>query len=315
MRTVFRGESISYGYDKHHLILKDVSITIPDQSIYGIIGPSGAGKTTLAQVMLGLEKSSGGKLTWFNERINASTNRRVGYVPYKKSLLYDLTVYENVLLFGRLYKYSGKRLKQQVEQALQFVGLWEERKSKASSLTKKELQQLNIACGIVHLPDVVIFDEPTKDSDGDMREVILNSIRQLHELGVTIVYLSQNADEIEELCTHVGIMQQGNFIAQGKIDELLEQHHQYCALVRLQLAESAANLQAVLDGYNICDVEAQAMVVEVDANGEQEIQRIKSILGDKLLQMDIVNPKLKLMYSCLMNRSGLSRYASQPTIH
>lgn len=315
MRTVFRGESISYGYDKHHLILKDVSITIPDQSIYGLIGPAGAGKTTLAKVMLGLEKSVGGTITWFNERINSSTNRRVGYVPYKKALIYDLSVYENVMLFGKLYKYRGARLKQQAQQALQFVGLWDDRKKRVSSLPPELKQQLNIACGIVHVPDVVIFDEPIKGMERVAKPLIMENIRQLHEFGVTIIYLSQNVEEIENLCTHVGIMQQGNVIAQGKIEDLLEQHYQHCALVRLELNDSADKLQHALSEYNISEVDEHAMVVELKLDGEQELQRIKTILGDKLLRMDFVNPQLQQIYSFLTNRSGLSEYASNTTIH
>lgn len=299
VRTVFRGESISFGYEKHHLILKDVSITIPAQSIYGIIGPAEAGKTTLAKVMLGLEKSTNGTLIWFNERINASTNRRVGYVPYEKALIYDLSVYENVLLFGKLYQYRGKRLKQQVEQALQFVGLWEERKKKASQLSPELTQQLNIACGIVHLPDVIIFDEPIEEMDNQAKSTILSTIRKLHEMGITIIYLSQNVEVIEQLCTHVGIMQHGNLIVQGSMEELLEQHQHRCALVKLTLADTAEELQGELVDYKIRELEACTMVVELNDDGEQGMQRIKAILGDRLLQIDMISPQLQQVYASL----------------
>lgn len=222
MRTVFKGESINFGYDKHHLILKDIAITIEDQSIYGLLGMTGAGKTTLAKVMLGLEKPERGILTWFNERLNQSTNRRVGYVPQHKALIYDLSVYENVMLFGKLYHYRGERLKQYIEQALQIVGLWEERKHELTKLSDEQLQRLNIACGIVHMPDVVILDEVTAQIDEKAVPFMLEIVRQLHDLGVTIIYLSQNREEIKQLCTHVGILKDGKLIAEGHIDMLAD---------------------------------------------------------------------------------------------
>lgn len=302
VRTVFRGESISYGYDKKRPVLKELSITIPDQSIYGLIGPAGAGKTTLIKVMLGLEKTDQGKLTWFNERLNASTNRRVGYVPSNPALLYDLTVYENVQIFGKLYRYKGARLKRQVEQVLQFVGLWEVRNRKASLLSPLLKQQLNIACGIVHLPDVVVFDEPIKGMMPSTKDIVLNSIRQLHEHGVTIIYLSQNVKEIQDICTHVGIMHEGKVIMQGKIEELLQQYDQKYALVRLELTDHAEKLQGELGDYKICELEAQSMIVELRLNIEQELQRIKTILGDKLLHIDLISPKFQQFYACLTNR-------------
>lgn len=80
--------------------------------------------------MLGLDKPQNGKIQWFNEHLNASTNKRVGYVPQDLALIYDLSAYENVLFFGKLYGLKGERLKKQVRFALEFVGLWEERKQK-----------------------------------------------------------------------------------------------------------------------------------------------------------------------------------------
>jgi len=218
VRTVFRGEHINFGYDKHQLILNDVAITVEDQSIYGLFGPTGAGKTTLAKVMLGLEKPEHGTLTWFNERLNQSTNRRVGYVPQQKALIYDCSVYENVMLFGKLYHYRGERLKQQIEQALQLVGLWDERKQDTVKLSDEQLQRLNIACGIVHMPDVVILDEVTSHIDKEAVPFIVEIIRQLHDLGVTIIFLSQDSEVIKQLCTHVGILKEGRLIAEGHID-------------------------------------------------------------------------------------------------
>jgi len=219
VRTVFRGESINFGYDKHQLILKNVAITIEDQSIYGLYGPAGAGKTTLAKVMLGLEKPEQGTLIWFNERLNSSTNRRVGYVPQHKALIYDLSVYENVMLFGKLYHYRGERLKQQIEQSLQLVGLWEERNLATTMLSDEQLQRLNIACGIVHMPNVVILDEVMLHIEREAVPFMMEIVRQLHDLGVTIVYLSQSSEEIKQLCTHVGILRDGQLIAEGIIGD------------------------------------------------------------------------------------------------
>lgn len=307
VRTVFRGDSIRFGYDKHHPVLKDIAITIEDHSIYGLVGPAGSGKTTLAKVMLGLEKPDRGTLTWFNERINHSTNRRVGYVPHKKALFYDLTVYENVMLFGKLYRHRGARLKQQVEQALQLVGLWEERRQDALSLTDEQLQRLNIACGMVHRPDVIIFDEATSGIEVEAIPFIHAIVRQLHDLGMTIIYLSQNIAEIEQLCTHVGVLKDGCMIAEGRLDSLIAQYFKN-PVAKLELEEYAEELTTQLSHYSILYSEANTLLLEA-MDQQHDFQKIRSVLGKKLRRISPVEPRLANVYDRLVRRPRIDHHS------
>ena len=122
--------------------------------------------------------------------------------------------------FGRLYGLRGNLLKERVEEALEFTGLLDRKKDYPGKYSGGMQRRLNIACAIVHKPNLIIMDEPTVGIDPQSRNHILDSVKKLNETGSTVIYTSHYMEEIEELCTDITIMDHGKIIARGSKEDL-----------------------------------------------------------------------------------------------
>ncbi|MBD3920894.1 ABC transporter ATP-binding protein [Paenibacillus sp. PR3] len=302
MRTVFAGEAIQFSYNKKKPVLKGLSLSIGDKQIYGLLGPNGAGKSTLTKVMLGLDKPQGGKLQWFNEHMNASTNRRVGYVPQDLALLYDLSAYENVMFFGKLYDLKGERLKKQVRFALEFVGLWDERNQKPKKFSGGMKRRLNIACGIVHNPDVIILDEPTVGVDPQSRNRILDAILELNQIGTTVVYISHYMEEVEKICSHVGIIDNGQLLCQGTLNDIIQQHTDQ-AILKLELQRKSTAYAKQLEQYNVLSTDGNMVEIGIPKNDVGAITVIKDAFGEEVKSFQYISPNLEQVFFKLTKKN------------
>lgn len=205
------------------LAVDNLNITIKEGEIFGFLGPNGAGKTTTINTIMGLTKIDSGEINIFGKNLKNSEmeiKKKMGIVPQNIALIEEISAYDNVTFFGRLYGLRGKILKNRVEEALNFTGLWDRRKSLPKEYSGGMQRRLNIACAIVHRPKLIIMDEPTVGIDPQSRNHILNSVKKLNELGSTIIYTSHYMEEIEEMCTNIAIMDNGKIIANGNKDEL-----------------------------------------------------------------------------------------------
>jgi ABC-2 type transport system ATP-binding protein len=245
-------DSVGFGYDGKRRVLDDVSFRIERGAIYGLLGPNGAGKSTLMKCLLGLVRPQQGSVEWFGEPLDGSVRRRIGYVPQDLALMYDLTAVDNVRFFGRLYGLRGARLQERVRQALDFVGLWDERTKNPAKYSGGMKRRLNIACGIVHDPDVVIMDEPTVGVDPQSRNAILESIERMQSTGTTVIYISHYMEEVSRLCTRIGVMDAGGFLCEGTLDELLAQYAPE-AIVTITATDSEQDVASSvdLDGFTV----------------------------------------------------------------
>lgn len=302
MRTVFAGDAINFSYDTKKPVLNGLSLAVGDKQIYGLLGPNGAGKSTLTKVMLGLDKPQSGKLQWFNEVPNRSTNKRVGYVPQDLALIYDLSAYENVLFFGKLYGLKGERLKKQVRYALEFVGLWDERKQKPKKFSGGMKRRLNIACGIVHNPDVIIFDEPTVGVDPQSRNRILEGIIELNQIGTTIIYISHYMEEIEKVCSHVGIMDKGELLVEGTLNDVIAQHTDE-AIIKLELQRKVTFYADKLEKYQVISTEGNLVELGVLKNDVGVMSRIKEDFGDEVKSFQYIAPNLEQVFFKLTKKN------------
>lgn len=208
-----------------HLAIDNASLSVREGQIFGLLGPNGAGKTTMINIIVGLLKSYSGEVNIFGKDLlkdEMHIKSQIGIAPQEVALFYDLTAYENVTFFGRLYGLKGKELKDGVKEALEFTELWDRRKDYPKQYSGGMKRRLNIACAIVHKPKLIIMDEPTVGIDPQSRIHILNSIKKLNKMGSTIIYTSHYMEEIEELCDEIVIMDKGKVIAKGTKEELKE---------------------------------------------------------------------------------------------
>lgn len=205
------------------LAVDNISLKIERGRIYGLLGPNGAGKSTAINIICGLIRGTSGNIIMNGVDITKNMkgqNKRIGLVPQEVALYWDFTAEENLKFFGEIYGLKGSVLKERVEEALEFTGLMDVKKKLAKEFSGGMLRRLNIACALVHRPEIIIMDEPTVGIDPQSRNHILQSVKKLNEKGVTIIYTTHYMEEVETLCEEIAIIDHGKVIVQGTKEEL-----------------------------------------------------------------------------------------------
>jgi ABC-2 type transport system ATP-binding protein len=191
--------------------------------IVGLLGPNGAGKSTTVAMLCGLAAPDRGTITIGGESIGGDASpvkRRIGLVPQDISLFEDLAAIANLELFGALYGLSGERLAERAKSALELVGLADRARDKPATFSGGMKRRLNIACALVHDPDVLLLDEPTVGVDPQSRNAIFDNLETLRACGKALVYTTHYMEEAERLCDRVVIVDHGQVVASGTQEAL-----------------------------------------------------------------------------------------------
>ncbi len=219
---IVKVEGLVKRYDK--LIALDyLDLEVKEGEIFGLLGPNGSGKTTAINCILSLLKYDKGTIEVFGKPMGPDAyhiKKDIGIIMQNVAVFDELTVYENISYFCSLYIKDPAEVKRLTEEAIGFVSLEEYRKFYPKKLSGGLLRRLNIACGIVHKPKLIILDEPTVAVDPQSRNKILEGIKKLNEEGATIIYTSHYMEEVEQLCSNIAIIDKGKVIAQGTKEEL-----------------------------------------------------------------------------------------------
>lgn len=205
------------------LALDHLSLDIQKGEIFGLLGPNGSGKTTAIGCILSLLKYDKGTVTVFGEEMRPDSyelKKEIGVVMQNVAVFEQMSVWENIDYFCGLYIKEKNRRHKFVEEAIAFTGLEDYRKVRPGKLSGGLLRRLNIACGIVHKPKLIILDEPTVAVDPQSRNRILEGILELNRQGSTIIYTSHYMEEVEQICSKIAIIDHGRVLACGTKDEL-----------------------------------------------------------------------------------------------
>lgn len=200
-----------------------INLNIKEGEIFGLLGPNGAGKSTTINILCGILHMDKGEVKCFNKNLKKKIReikKDIGVVPQSIAVYDDLKARENVEFFASLYGLKGKELKERAEEALEFVGLTDRSDDLPKTFSGGMKRRLNIACAIAHRPKLIIMDEPTVGIDPQSRNHILESVKKLNEMGSTIIYTSHYMEEVEAICTRIGIIDHGKLIACGTYEEL-----------------------------------------------------------------------------------------------
>lgn len=191
--------------------------------ILGLLGPNGSGKSTTINCILSLLSFDQGSVKIFGEEMDPEKydiKSKIGVVFQDVGVFEELTTYENIDYFCGLYVKDKAKRKVLVDEVIDLVGLDEFRKFYPKQLSGGLLRRLNIACGIAHKPDLIIFDEPTVAVDPQSRNNILEGIKKLNQDGATIIYTSHYMEEVDLICDDIVILDKGKVIAKGTSEEL-----------------------------------------------------------------------------------------------
>lgn len=220
----------TYGLTKRfegHIAVNEVDLKIKSGEVYGLIGPNGAGKTTLIRMLAAAEEPTKGEIYLNGDRLlrddsNQLQKKRLGYLPDDFPLYDDLTVWDYLEYFARLYNLSPSFRRRRLMEVLELVQLESKRKSIISTLSRGMKQRLSLARTIIHEPILLLLDEPVSGLDPLARQQFRQIIKVLQEAGMTILISSHVLSDLAELCTSVGIMELGFLVESASLPELYQ---------------------------------------------------------------------------------------------
>ena len=208
--------NITKYYGRIHA-LNNVSFTVPQGSVFGILGPNGSGKTTMLGIIMDILKASSGTFQIFGKPASADIRKQIGTLLETPNFYHYLSGERNLRIAAEIKGkgYDG------IDEALKKVNLYERKTSKFSTYSLGMKQRLAIASCLLGDPEILVFDEPTNGLDPVGIAEIRGLIQLLASEGKTIIMASHMLDEVEKVCTHVAILKKGNLITAGNVDEVL----------------------------------------------------------------------------------------------
>jgi lipooligosaccharide transport system ATP-binding protein len=192
---------------------------------YGFLGPNGAGKTSTMRMIACMSPVSGGTLEVLGmdpSRQGPQIRSRIGLVPQEDTLDLELTVLDNLLVYGRYFDLPRKVIRERAEQLLEFTQLSDRAHDKVDPLSGGMKRRLTIARSLVSDPELLILDEPTTGLDPQARHLLWDRLYRLKQQGVTQVITTHYMDEAEQLCDRLAVMDRGRFAAEGTPRELID---------------------------------------------------------------------------------------------
>lgn len=290
--------------------VNDLSLTVQKGEIYSLLGPNGAGKTTTISMLSTLLQPDSGDAVVMGHSIRSDpmgVKSVLGVVPQEIALYEDLTAQENLNFWGKMYGLRGRELKSRVEEILATIGLVERANQRVGKYSGGMKRRVNIGIALLHKPEVIFMDEPTVGIDPQSRRRILDSVIELKENGMTVLYTTHYMEEAQELSDHIGIMDNGLLIAEGTHQELVQIVGE---LDRIRLTTSADTSHLVerwqkVDGIRqVIPEDSTITILATDSNLVlPPIFEIATSEGAHIDSVDIQEPNLETVFLHLTGKA------------
>jgi len=279
--------------------LKDISLSIEKGMIFGLLGPNGAGKSTLIKVLSCQSRPSSGHA--FISGLDVVSDKKdvlsiIGVVPQENSFYDDLTINENLLYFGSLYGIPIIDIKKRSHKILKMLQLDEKSNSRGITLSGGMRTRLNIACALMHKPEVLILDEPSVGLDPVSRKALWNTIRSVNEEGTTILITTHYMEEADILCDRLLIMNRGRIVIEGEPEELKNTAGEKV----IQITSTPGNYEVIksrleaLESIASCNIKENGL--KITLKEDMPVQKIIEIFessGEKILNLSSTTPSLE----------------------
>ncbi len=233
--------------------LNDVSFDVERGSILGLLGPNGAGKTTLLRIINSIMVSDSGVVNINGLPASLEQNKHLGYMPEERGLYGQMRVEDQILYFGQLKGGNRKRLREVMNEYLDIFNMSSEKRRRVKELSKGNQQKVQIISTIVHEPDLVILDEPFSGFDPINGQLLQDLIERLHARGTSIMLSSHNMPAIEEMCSDIALINQGNLLVKDSIENIKEVNKDDTLLLT---TASPLSLQAIADSGAVASIES-----------------------------------------------------------
>ncbi len=292
--------------------VKGITFDIKEGEIFSLLGPNGAGKTTTISMLSTLYTPTSGDAIIGEHSITQepmAVKQLIGVVPQELALYEDLTARENLIFWGQMYGLSGKTLNTRVDEVLEQIGLTDKAKNRVKTYSGGMKRRVNIGVGLLHKPRLLFMDEPTVGIDPQSRRAILDTVKELNQQGMTVLYTTHYMEEAQELSDRVAIIDHGELIALGTQKELTQQVGETETLI-LHLGENddAEGLAKALEGMrDVLEANVSDQEVSVIAHEAEEV--LAAVVtkanerGVRIHSIDIREPNLEAVFLHLTGRA------------
>jgi ABC-2 type transport system ATP-binding protein len=302
-------KELSKDFDEIHAV-QAVSFEVEEGEIFSLLGPNGAGKsTTISMLSCLLEPSSGDAEVMGHSILREAreVKESIGVVPQDIALYPDLSAWENLIFWGKMYGLRGMELRSRSSEVMEVIGLTEHQKRRVDKYSGGMKRRLNIGISLLHKPDVIIMDEPTVGIDPQSRRNILDNVLSLNRDGMTVLYTTHYMEEAQELSDHIAIMDYGKIIAMGTHDELVKLvgEQDRIDLTLTSSPEHMLEKWGAIEGANIVKSEDGQLTLLVDDSNVLLPQLFETATaeGIRISSVEIQEPNLETVFLHLTGRA------------
>jgi ABC-2 type transport system ATP-binding protein len=285
--------------------LDGASLALQQGELLALLGPNGAGKTTVIRAIAGRASLDAGEIRVFGAPVRPGrTPRHLGIVPQELALYPLMTARENLEVFGGLLGLSGTDLARQVSWALERTGLTDRSKEPVKQFSGGMKRRLNIACGILHRPMVVLLDEPTVGVDPQSRDRIYATLAELAAEGVSMLLTTHHLEEAEARCSRTVIIDHGRVIASGTLPELVEATVGQHRLVTVRVDSPLGDRPGPLAALEADAADGRTMRSRMSDVGRELPALLEAIraAGRTVEDVDVRGPSLQAVFIHLTGR-------------
>jgi len=282
-------------------VLKDLSFSVPEGSVFGFIGKNGAGKTTTMKMILGFLPASGGEITVCGEKVRfgeTRTNRYIGYLPDVPEYYGYMRPKEYLNLCGQIIGLSSRGISRQTNELIALVGL-EGVNRKIAGFSRGMKQRLGIAQALIGEPRLLICDEPTSALDPVGRREILDILHKIKDR-TTIVFSTHILSDVERVCDTVGILNNGTLALQGTLADIRSRYRRNSVRIELATPADAERLMPILSGLSAAaDVEAAGSALTVNLHTEKGSADVLAAVAAKrapVIRYEMLEPTLENVF-------------------
>ncbi len=290
--------------------VQGVSFEVNQGEIYSLLGPNGAGKTTTISMLATLLRPDQGDALVMGHSIlrdPMGVKAVLGVVPQEIALYEDLSARENLTFWGKMYGLRGAKLRSRVQEVLETIGLTDRAGGRVGKFSGGMKRRVNIGVALLHKPQVIYMDEPTVGIDPQSRRNILDSVVDLKNQGMTVLYTTHYVEEAQELSDHVGIMDHGKLIANGTHEELVKIVGELDRITLAISAESDQVMEAWKNFPEVAGISAENGILTILAEDSNlALPRLfdaATAQNVRITSVDIQEPDLETVFLHLTGRA------------
>lgn len=256
-------------YYGDNLAVDDLSFTIGEGEIFGLLGVNGAGKTTTFRMIMGLIEPNSGHITINDHEVGYEISEKIGFLTEERSLLTKLTVKEQVIYYGTLKGMKEEDILKKLDYWLERFGVSEYKERKLKELSKGNQQKIQFITAIIHEPDLLVLDEPFTGLDPINVELFMSVIREFKEKGKMILFSSHRMEHVELFCEKLVILKKGKPVLSGNLKEIKKDFGK--KNIRLSADININDLKSI---QGVLDVSLENLEIVVKIESEEYIENV-----------------------------------------